>query len=173
MACEVSCPLEQNSRDPASPGVVDDQETICRGAFGKKAHYNSSGVKPTFIRDRDLLLGELSVWRLNHSDIDEIRSELNARPPEGNTLWDLFGVSASAIRNIRTPSWNGRVISVLDDCRIDDMGGKHPAHAVLGICQSLNLGPDDKASPVYVEIRETLVQLLKAGVIWTLPQSER
>jgi hypothetical protein len=173
MVCEVECPLEQVSRDPASPGVVEDHEVVCRGAFGKRAHYNSLGVKPNFIRDRDLLLGELSVWRLSFADISEIRNELDKRPPEGNTLWDIFGINASSIRAIRVPSWEGRVISVLDDCRVDTEGGKHPAHAALAICQSLNLGPEDKSSPLYVEIRDELARLFKSTVHWALPQSQR
>jgi hypothetical protein len=173
MTCEQECPLEQETQDDVSPGVVQDEETLCRGAFGKKAHYNSSGVKPALIRDRDFLAGELSVWRLGVATLDEVVEQIGKQPPPENALWDVFGITASAVRAIRVPGRAGRVVSVIDDCRVDDAGGKHPAHAVLAVCRSLNLSLADKGSPSYVEIREELYRLLILSVVWALPEGDR
>lgn len=176
MACIHGCFDEAEQLDPVSPGPIANEEVLCRGAFGKKAHYNSSGVKPAFIRNNDLLAGTLSVWR-RHDDtqqeIDEIRSQ--HQPPEGNALWDIFGAAGGDIRAIRVSSEpTVQALHAYDDCRIDDRGGKHPKHAVLAICQAFSPGTLTKDDLVYVEIRDALVrEFLKQNPQWALPEAER
>ena len=177
MACGYNCPDEEQQFDAVSPGPISDPETLCRGAFGKSAHYNSTGVKPTFVRDRDLLAWELSVWRRydgSDAELEDIKNQLNSNPPPKNVLWDVFGATAAEIRGIRVKAHPDiQVMHAYDDCSVDAADGKHPKHAALRICEMLNPGNLDKDEPIYVEIRDALVRIFRQNVLWSLPAPER
>lgn len=175
MPCS-TCPDESVQQDEASPGPIAGEELLCRGAFGKSSHYNSAGVKPKFINDRDLLAGCLSVWRMpeTRDNLEKIREILSDNAPPRNSLWDIFSCTAETLREIRAPSSPAaQALHAYDDCIIDAEGGKDPDHASLAICR--NIGPDDlaKDTPVYVEIRDLLFLHLTQGNVWTLPVDQR
>lgn len=176
MPCASTCPDEQHQQDAASPGPIEDHEILCRGAFGKKAHYNSQGVKASFIKDKDLLEGTLSIWRLTDapSNSEEIRSILSANAPPKNTLWDMFTASAATLRGIRAPSRpDVQALHAYDDCVVDGEGNKHPSHAVLSICGLLGPESMEKDAPLYAEVRDLLVLALRQSTAWSLPTAER
>lgn len=177
VSCESDCPDENQQQDDVSPGPIDNGEVLCRGAYGKQAHYNSSGVKPAFIRDRDLLAGALSIWRLtgdSEADANEVRQILAGNAPPPNALWDIFGATAKDIRDIRPPSHpTMQVLHAYDDCSIDDYGGKHPKHGVIALCSETHPAELAKDSPLYVEIRDELFLCLKKNVVWALPAEDR
>ncbi|MGR9224036.1 hypothetical protein [Rhizobium leguminosarum] len=178
MACLEGCPVDHEQFDPASPGPVEDEETVCRGAFGKRAHYTNSGVlRHAFIRGNDLIAGSLSIWRIDENspeEKEEIKALIEAHPPPENRLWDIMGAAAGSIRSIRAPSRpDEQALHVFDDCVIDDSGNKHPKHAAIGICKTLHSETLEKDTPLYVEIRDALHQCFMKRAIWSLPQSER
>lgn len=177
MACGYGCSDEGQQLDHVSPGPIGDPETLCRGAFGKGAHYNNAGVKPTFVRDRDLLAGELSVWRLHdgtEAEFEDIRIQLHSSPPPNNALWDVFGATAGEIRGIRVlANPDVQVLHAYDDCSVNSSDEKHPKHATLRICETLNPSDLNKDEPTYVEIRDALVKIFRQNVLWSLPASER
>lgn len=169
MTCMYNCPNEEVSIDAASPGPIQNNETISRGAYGKSAHYNSQGVKASFIRDRDLLAGCLSVWRVDGAGgVEEVREILQGNAPEKNQLWDMFATKAQDLRSIRIPSRpDDPTFHAYDDCSVDHAGKKHPRHAVIAICSELAPQELEKDAPVYVELRDSLLALLRQNAIWS------
>jgi hypothetical protein len=62
--CVQGCPLESRPQHQISPGVVADDELVCRAAYGPDMHYTRGGkIRNALIRDKDLEDGALSVWR--------------------------------------------------------------------------------------------------------------
>jgi hypothetical protein len=86
-----------------------------------------------------------------------------------------MGVRADALRAIRVPSRpDDQALHLIDDCQTDDAGGKHPKHAVVGICHDFEPETMDKDSPLYVEIRDAFFQCFKEQpTVWSLPVAER
>lgn len=178
MSCSSDCADENLQQDAVSPGPVQDHEGLCRAAYGKTMHYNASGkVRPSFVKNNDLLAGSLSVWRRHTGSADEfsdIRSILNDNGPVGTTLYDVFCAPAQNVRGIRVSGFPSmQVLHVYDDCRTDTNGGKHPLHAVVAICGVCDPQSLDKDSPLYIEIRDQLVNLLKQNNDWSLPGAQR
>lgn len=170
MTCKTHCHDEEVSVDPASPGPIRNDETISRGAYGRSAHYNSQGVKASFIRDRDLLAGCLSVWRVDgEGGVEEVREILQSKAPDKNQLWDMFAAKASNLRSIRIPSRPDEpVLHAYDDCTVDQEGNKHPRHAIISICSQLAPQELEKDAPMYVELRDSLLAVLRQHSVWTL-----
>lgn len=166
MVCPDICPREQISADPeVSPGPIGGAEEICRGAYDPM-HFKKGRLKNSFIRPNDLLAGKLSVWRLSQpvelEDLVEILSGFN--PPE-NHLQMIRSSLADDIRNLSIASRDGRVFSVIDDCTAFPDGGKHPAHAVIAICEALEPHTLSKESPLFEEIRNK-IHLAFATSVW-------
>lgn len=166
MTCTSLCPNEKIQQDEASPGPVQNDEKICRAAYGKTMHYNNSGkVRPSFVKNNDLLAGSLSVWRRfsnTESELGDITKTLSETGPSDATLYDLFSAETGRVREIRVTTLPAiQALHVFDDCRTDESGGKHPNHAVVAICRELKPESLSKDSPEYLEIRDELVKLFK------------
>lgn len=178
MSCATNCASEQVSQDEVSPGPVGDLEYVCRAAYGKKMHYNASGrLRPSFVKNNDLLSGSLSVWR-RHSGSEEelttIRGIVSGYAPAESSLYDMFGALAKDIRAVRSAQKpDTQALHVYDDCRTDNNGGKHPNHAVIAICSDCDPSALSSESLLYIEIRDELVKLLKQTVVWSLPAEQR
>lgn len=172
MACTGGCHREQISFDPESPGVVSDDEIVCRAGYGKKAHYNASGIRPNIIRFEHLVAGELSVWRLpsNYSQdaLDSIVEINEGHAPAKNELWDVFGMPVHELRALRVASIEGRPLSVIDDVRTGN--GKDPRHAALALCEGIDASDWSKSHPAYIEIQDEILRIMKSNVVWKLPR---
>lgn len=163
--------------DPDSPGPICDTELICRGAYGQSMHYRKGRVTSSFIKNADLLNGSLSVWRADPDEltsVERVASILESVAPADNRLFDLFGASAGDVRGVRVANSDGRqVLHIYDDCRTDSAGSKDPQHAVISICRTFGLTPEDREGVLFQEIKGELIKLMKQNVIWGLPLSER
>jgi len=178
MSCIGTCEDENTQQDAYSPGPIGVSEYLCRAGYGKTAHYNSSTVRPSLIRPADLLEGKLSVWRLDgekDKNLPEILGLLRDVAPPNNQIYDIFAATAGSIRAIRAPSHpETQALHAYDDCTIDNFGKKNASHAVLAICNSLNIYINgEKDSPTFVEIRELLFNLLKEKTLWSLEIGKR
>ncbi len=178
MSCATSCVSEDERCDEASPGPVQNHEMVCRAAYGRTMHFNASGkLRPSFVKNGDLLGGSLSVWRRHagtEQELSTIRDVLNLNAPAGSRLFDVLGAVTGDVRALRSvQKQDTQVLHVYDDCRTDTNGGKHPNHAVIAICNECEPQHMEADSPLYVEIRDELVKLLKQTYVWSLQASER
>lgn len=163
--CSSGCPRELVQQDPISLGVIENDETIVRGAFDpRNGNARTGNIKSAIIPKDDLLSGNLSVWRLAPQGID--REDLINRLDviEGQSLFALCGVNAGDLRSIRIGS--RRAISVVDECDCDQDGNKHEAHAHIALCKSLVQDGITKEDPHFEQIRTELHGRLKKSKIW-------
>lgn len=162
-ACEAMCPLEAQQQDDRSPGVIGDDELICRAAYDPIA-FRKSKMTAAIVRGSDLLAGTLSVWRCSElagtsaSSIVEI-CEKNV--PAKNSLAQVMAVKASAIRAIRSPEIDGRLFCVVDETETDEAGGSHQAHAHIKICRRLLEQVKETDDLMFRVIKERLVFLFR------------
>ncbi|HVY51328.1 MAG TPA: hypothetical protein VHA07_07150, partial [Devosia sp.] len=155
--------LESVSQHDGSPGVVRDDELMCRGAFDPM-HYERGKVRSSFIKNGDLLAGELSVWRggtVRHSD-DYITAvqKIREHGPSGHSLRDIFSPSAGAIRDIRLDG-HERVFYVIDDCRTDKDGAWDQLHAAIKIALGLKVA--SREDDLYVRAKAELRRVFLAN----------
>ena len=137
--CQNPCKYESQQFDQRSRGILCDDEKICR--FSYSIHYNKKGVlTASIIKRKDLLLGELSVWRLNkkftNKDLLEIvKIGIEFEPlisGEISKLQGLYGIDITEIRNVSNEC--GRIFCIIDDCKTDSDGNFHPDHCVIRFC---------------------------------------
>ena len=132
------CPAEQDPQHEHSPGVVADEEIVCRGAL-HPMHFDKKGeLKAAFIRSAHLLDGELSVWRISrqpHFGVAEACIEIENTKPADQALKRLYSANVKQLRALRIVVDGGykRVACVVDDCRTDEAGGYHREHAVIAL----------------------------------------
>lgn len=165
------CPREETSQHAESPGLVLDAEVVCRGAYDP-IHFNKSGLKAAVVRPRDLIKGELSVWRLGRDpkfDLDAIVETLESVGVQDHSLREVLAAEAGAIRAItfvEEPLAGQRVFCVLDDCATDDEGGWHREHATAGLSEIDGVIWEAGSDPFDI-VKEGLVSFLKSRAIWT------
>lgn len=167
MTCPDICPLEQATRDTASPGPVGAGELIARAAFSPSAgEAQKRKIRTGLVARRDLFADQLSVWRLAGvspliplSDlIDRMIAEQGDR-----RLFAVVWAEASQIRKLQRPSDGSRALCLLDECTCDQVGGKHPAHAHIAICQSIRSQPSfNGESEDFIQICRDLSHLLQS-----------
>ena len=152
--------LESQSQDHRSPGLVSDDERICRGGFDPM-HYAKGKPKNSIIRADDLLTGSLSVWRGgvgSQVDFDLAVFEIAKSAPAGQSLKSVFAPNASEIRDIQLGE-PGRVFYVVDDCATDGEGGHHVLHAGIRICPQLKI--ESKEDDRFLQAKSHLLRVLK------------
>jgi hypothetical protein len=165
-----ACPREQIAQHVESPGLVGDDETVCRGAYDPM-HFNTTGVRAAVIRPRDLIQGELSVWRLERDpafDLEAVANKLIEVGPPGNRLREVLAATVGEIREMQfadMPLTDKRVFCVLDDCATDEDGGWHREHATVGLAEIEGVVWAAGTNPFDI-VREGLVSLLKSRVLW-------
>jgi hypothetical protein len=132
------CPAEQTPQHEHSPGVVADEEIVCRGALDPM-HFNKKGqVKAAFIRSTHLLDGELSIWRISRQPrfgVAEACHEIENTKPADQALKALYSAKVEQLRafKISIEGDDKRAACVIDDCRTDEADGYHPEHAVIAL----------------------------------------
>lgn len=159
--CQGACPREAVSSGPPSPGPVADDEYLCRAAFGM--HVRGLKLKKSVIRKADVESGELSVWRLDRLNASLLAALAQKVPPPLDDKIDrLLAVKASAVRNLAGPEPGSRAFSVIDDTRIDLVGGHDPQHAALAPCTGWDL-----ANPIIVDdLVNRLYMIFKENHAW-------
>lgn len=173
MLCPEICPREQGSADPeVSPGPIAGDEEICRGAYDPM-HFKREKLKSSFIRANDLLEGKLSVWRVatpprESAGLDDIVKILEGFAPTDNKLYQVKACTAESVRKLSIATRSGRVFSVIDDCVAYPDGGKHPAHAVIAICEKLEPEKMTKDSELFEEIRNKIHLAFSANTKWAV-----
>lgn len=164
--CAEPCPAEAFSRDPGvSPGPVENDETLCRGAFDPM-HYDRKGVKiqPSVLRKRDLAQGQLSVYRESDRvsfSHDQVTDQIRRTGPSDQVLKQILSARASDVRAVRSPGVDGRSVCVRDDCDCDASGNKHHAHAHIALCESAFPMPVDLETEAFKQVHRDLVTLFK------------
>lgn len=157
-SCVTVCPLEAQPSE-GSPGTVSDDELLVRVAW--MSHFKKGVLKNSFIKNDDLLQGQLSVWRRNliaESSPEDVADVLIAK---SNGRTDLHSVLAASAADIRAIHLDGaRALCVVDD--MDTGAGPDPAHAVIKMCDRF-AGIENDA-PEFLQIRTELQHLLKQGV---------
>jgi hypothetical protein len=152
-------------QDPISLGVIDDDETIVRGAFDPRSgNARTRLVKSAIIPKPDLLSGNFSVWRIEPEGIscDRLISRLDVIP--GQSLFALCAIAARDLRAMKIGS--ERALSVVDECECDQAGNKHEAHAHIALCKGLVAQGVGKDHPDFEQLRLELHVMFKDGVIW-------
>lgn len=160
--CQETCPYEQTSMDARSYGAVNDNERVVRASYDPM-HYKGDKLKASFVRNDDLLNGQLSVWRLHGSHGTEsatVREILTASGPSGHALRGFHSASVSQIRAVKG-SDGSRLFCVVDEVETGDDGGFHPAHAHIRLCDSVRAQIEHVGDAKFVEAKEQLVLLLR------------
>lgn len=173
------CEFEQHTQHADSPGVVRDEEVMCRAAFDPMHKGRDNSPKTSIIKDKDFLSGELSTWRLSAfagSTLEEIVEILNRSAPKKNSLWRVYGVAAGHLRSLTFPSIaNARGLCVKDDCVCDNSGNAHRLHATLALCRVMLPDLQDskdrfeeiaKNDERYQQIKNDLRLAFLAGELW-------
>ena len=177
-SCSEACPRETVSADDASPGPIEKDEVICRGAFHAEPpvnslHFNKDGaVKIAVIRNADLRHGTLSVWRASNKvglSVDDVAQLVATYGPNNQSLMQVLGVEASHIRSSRITVSSGRIYCIVDECETDDLGNKHPAHAHISLCRKLFPVAPDQVDLAFIQAREHLYLLFSKSVVWKAP----
>ena len=165
------CSREAVSQHVESPGLVQDEETVCRGAYDP-IHFNKSGLKGAVVRPKDLISGELSVWRLERDPKFGLAAVVETLTAVGSQDHELREVLAAEVKEIRAirfsvePLVDRRVFCVLDDCTTDDVGGWHPEHATIGLCE-IDGVVWEAGSDAFDIAKEGLVSFLKTRAVWS------
>lgn len=161
--CETMCPLEAQQQDNRSPGVIGDDELICRAAYDPIA-FRKNKMTTAIVRGSDLLAGTLSVWRcsdLAGTSASSIVEICENNVPAKNSLAQVMAVKASVIRTIRSSEIEGRLFCVVDETETDEAGGSHPAHAHIKICKRLLEQVSGTEDLKFRVIKERLVFLFR------------
>lgn len=161
--CEAMCPLEVQQQDERSPGVIGDDELICRAAYDPIA-FRKNKVTAAIVRGGDLLAGTLSVWRCSElagTTVSSITEICRDNAPAQASLAQILAVKASAIRNARSSEIKGRLFCVVDETETDDEGGSHQGHAHIKICMRLREQVKETDDLKFKVIKETLVFLFR------------
>jgi hypothetical protein len=166
------CLCEGTPQHAHSPGLVQDQEGLCRGAFDP-VHFNKSGIKAAFVRPQHLLAGELSVWRYERDPefgVGGARAEIEAAKPEGNTLNRILAARAAAIRKFEVRMGNDapgrRAFCVIDDCTTTAEGDWHSEHAVVRMADYEDFEWTVECDEFTVA-KEGLLAIFKQTAIWS------
>jgi hypothetical protein len=167
MRCAPICDREAVSRDPEiSPGVVLSDERIHRGVFPSQI---KGGLKSSAVTASHLWNGKLSVWRLGEVVALELNQLIELLEPlmvrsNGEKFGQLRPASVATIRDYQVNEERG--FSVLDECDLDDLGNKHPAHAHIAICERLRakISQEDET---FAGLQEWLKLLFeKSAPVW-------
>ncbi len=165
--CIEACPYEVKTQDARSPGVIGAEEVIFRGSYDPM-HYPKGKLKGSFIKNVDLLNGQLSVWRAfspagcTTEDIIRIVSQSG---PNDNKLAAVHGATAKQIRSLMTAETKQRLFCVIDETDVDDQGGFHPAHAHIKICDKQRRELESASDENYIFAKEQLIFLLKGNTV--------
>jgi hypothetical protein len=166
--CLDECPREQMSQDEVSPGVIGDDELICRALYPSDT--KAGIVKSSAIPASQLWAGQLSVWRVSHLSgltVEGLAELLNPRMHRRDETFDeIRGTPARQISNFKVEGTPERAFSLLDECTMDNESNKHPAHAHIAICreQIQNLQRGDE---IFIGLHEGLKLIFKAAQsIW-------
>jgi hypothetical protein len=164
------CPCEETLQHASSPGLVADDEIVCRGAYDPM-HFKKNRIRTNFVKRKDLASGQLSVWRLGRDpnfDAETLAIVLKEVAPPEQGLGAIMAAAAGQIRQTTMPDHfpNGqRVFCVADDCRTDDVGGWHPEHATVSLAQ-INDFAWDQDSDHFIAAVEALAAILKRKQVW-------
>jgi hypothetical protein len=165
--CGFPCKREELSLCPAnSPGPVQDDELICRG-FEYPKDFFSKDKKPkqASISNSELAKGELSVWRTGN--LTKLTTADVTNHLRGSALPNVGEICGVLARQIREMNLSGRrVISVLDDCKTDNVGGIHPGHATLAICADVRTTDPLAEDTGFQIIKASLFLLFKNNSLW-------
>lgn len=162
----VPCKIEQDSRSPHSPGVVQDAELICRGAMDP-SHINASTrhIKASIVEKRALSQGTQSAYRAGRETkwhFDDLRDHLLQNPRKGQTLIEIVGVRASRIRALSEVG--GPALRIVDETACDRSGKHHPNHVHITPCRWDPAHPlNDMESSWLLLLHEKLVLLYRTA----------
>lgn len=170
-ACSIPCPSEAITSGAPSPGPVGQCERVCRAAK-EPMHYKKNGsLKGSVIQNRELDDGSLSVWRIDIFDdfkVESVVSEIQLKLGQGEFVKEVFAVSASSVRAILREGAI-RAFCVIDDTTTDTNGGKHRAHAAIGLCAKQKESGFGKDHEEFHGVKERLLAELKKGRVWVRP----
>lgn len=169
--CVGVCPLEAEQTDQRSVGIIGDQEIICRAAYNPIA-FKKGKLTGAIVRAGDLFAGTLSVWRYAEkasTTLPCIIGICQSNTPERNSLAEIRGVTAYAIRNVTSPEVEGRLFCVVDETDTDDNDGSHPAHAHIKICAKQMQNVTSRDDLIFRTAKERLVFLFKQDVAKLYP----
>lgn len=161
--CVGVCPLEAQQQDQRSSGTIGDQEIICRAAYNPIA-FKKGKLTGAIVRTGDLFSGTLSVWRYSenaNTSLPCIIDICQSNTPAKNSLAEIRGVTAAAIRNVTSPEVEGRLFCVVDETDTDDNGGSHPAHAHIKICAKQMENVTSSDDLIFRAVKERLVFLFR------------
>jgi hypothetical protein len=131
-------------------------------------HYNKTGVKIAFIRERDFENGKLSVWRVKVPDTASLGAlvpKLNI--PSGQILKQILYVTAGDVRRILVLPGPSK-LCVVDETEVDDAGNKDPHHAHISPCRD-NMTEGDERRKMLGAARTELYNLYKFSGQWDAP----
>lgn len=154
ISCPEPCPLEVSGQQTYSSPTVTNDEWVCR-TVRPKEFKKKAVLKPAFVHMRELKAGSLSSFRL--MDIEElpllaerIPAKMNGAIPE-----NLLAVRASRLRDIRIDDM--RSLCVINDTRIDHIGGHDPEHIALAPCKRFDSLNDDEREEIVAELRNQII----------------
>lgn len=163
MSCpEDPCALEQSAQSKNSPGPVGPDELICRGAFDPRhGNAKTKHIRTALFEKVPLSKGEQSAYRAGRAvnwHLEDVRDQLLMKPPEGQTLFQVIGVSAERIRKL-TP---GPKLRVVDETVCDTDGNHHPKHVHISPCrQDQNYPLGDSSAQWVQELAENLATMYR------------
>lgn len=168
MPCLPICHRERATRDPASPGVIDSAETICRSVY--PSDRKGDGVKRSAIPASQLWAGQISVWRLSNNfsvpQLVELLEPIMVRNT-GEKFDQIRAIRAGVIREFLVG--DVRACSLLDECTMNHAGDKHPAHAQIAICEYLQQAIS-RDHPTFLAIQEGLKLIFeRSPTAWYRP----
>jgi hypothetical protein len=165
--CNGVCIQEKAGIQQFSSPVVGDDELVCRTV--RPEDYSSKGVlKPSFIQTTRLKAGELSAWRLNQpTELPNLEDKL---AKSGLPAHNILAARASDLRQIRLGGAR-RGISIVNDTRVDDIGGHDPMHVALAPCAQLLEDPEE-IDEVVADLKTRLMTTFRSSGIALKPMGQ-
>ncbi len=131
----MSCPHEKVPQSAHSPGVISNDELICRGALdGSHGNKKSGVVRHTIIDKKALADGHLSIFRAGGNTgwgLADVAAQLQSMKLI-KPLFKVLGVSAGTLRAIKVGGVN---VCIVDETECDDQGNHHKLHGHVTPCR--------------------------------------
>lgn len=150
--CAVGCVREAAGLDAYNTPFVDDEEWVCRSARVPD-DLNKGNLKASFVTTKEFAKGQLSGWRIG--DPEELPALADKLRANDWRVDNLLAAKAGVLRAARTNNDPRRVLCVINDTRIDEVGNHDDQHVAMSPCARLLEAPAD----LEVEMSDLKAQL--------------